>query len=198
MAANSRLDDLLALAIPLLDQDCSPAAKAALKTRLKDLAAELLLEWVVAEKRFDSQSQQTEYWLSRFYSEIYADEQPDPTRIYERFNLSLPRSSYLTRLLRARRMPQWRKAAKAELKTQLTRLKKKAEQAEKDGAAHIQDFDVSLSAGAADELRVIYDRMSESIAEKERPRPPKIKPGFGSARWFSLPADTLLLILHSF
>jgi len=197
MAANSRLDDLLAQAIPSLEQDSSPRAKAALKAKLKDLAAEMLLEWVVGEKRFDSQSQQTEYWLSRFYEEIYEDEQPDPTRIYERFNLSLARSSYVTRLLRARRMPQWRKAAQTELKTQLARLKKKAEQSKKEGTAHIQDFDVSLSSGAADELRVIYDRISESIEENERPRPPKIKPVFGSAKWFSLPADTLLLILDA-
>jgi hypothetical protein len=195
---STRLSDLVAQASALLSLDCSEPSKERIASKLQDLAAELLLEWLVADKRFDSQSQQTEYWLSRFYEDIYSDEQPDAARIYERFNLNLPRSAYLTRLLRARRMGQWRKAAQQEIKTQFGRNKKDAEEAVKAGRGHIQEFDISLSAGAADELRVIYDRMSESVEEKERPRPPKAKPSFGNAKWFGIPADTLLLVLKSF
>lgn len=197
-AKNKHLEDLIIQAATILKLDSSDAAQKLVDEKLQGLAAELFLEWLVAERRFESQSQQTEHWIARFYEEVYSDEQPDPTRIYERFNLNLPRASYVTRLLRARRLPQWRKAAQAELKTQLTRLKKKAEDAVKNGTAQVDDFDVSLSPGAADELRVLYDRFSESIDEKERPRPPKVKPVFGSARWFSVPADTVLLLLKEY
>src|ERR1700741_1489482 len=113
---NTRLSDLVAQASAALSLDCSEPSKDRIGSKLQDLAAELMLEWLVADKRFDSQSQQTEYWLSRFYEDIYSDEQPDAARIYERFNISLPRSTYLTRLLRARRMGQWRKAAQQEVK----------------------------------------------------------------------------------
>jgi hypothetical protein len=197
-AKNTRLSDLVARATDSLSQDCSDASKERIVSKLQDIAAELLLEWLVADKRFDSQSQQTEYWLSRFYEEIYSDEQPDGARIYERFSLSLPRSLYLTRLLRARGMGQWRKAAQQEVRTQFNRNRKDAEEAVKLGRGHVQEFDISLSAGAADELRVIYDRMSEPVQEQERPRPPKAKPSFGNTKWFGVPADTLLLVLKSF
>ena len=35
--------------------------------RLQAVAAELALEWITGERRFESQSQQTEYWLARLY-----------------------------------------------------------------------------------------------------------------------------------
>jgi len=194
-AKNARLAELIEQANATLAQDGSAPTKKNINDKLPDLATELMLEWLVAEKRFDSQSQQVEYWLSRFYEELFSDEQPDTSKIYQRFSLSLPRAAYLCRLLRARRMAQWRKAARQELQTQFERNRKKAEEAKKAGQDHIQEFDISLSSGAADELRVIYDRMSESIAEHERPRPPRAKPGFGNAKWFSVPADTLLLVL---
>ncbi len=85
-----------------------------------------------------------------------------------------------------------------EVRTQFNRNKKDAEEAVEAGRGHIQEFDISLSAGAADELRVIYDRMSESVDEAERPRPPKAKPSFGNVKWFGIPADTLLLVLKAF
>lgn len=103
--------------------DASAAGGEHVQSRLERLASTLLLEWVVGEKRFESQSQQAEYWLSRFYEEIFDDEQPDATRIYERFGVSLPRAAYLARLLRARRVAQWRQAASTEVKTQLERYK---------------------------------------------------------------------------
>jgi hypothetical protein len=120
---------LLERAQALLSTDASPVAKKNIKSNLESLAATLLLEWLVGDKRFESQSQQTEYWLSRFYDSVFVDEQPDATRIYERFGVNLPRAGYLARLLRARRAAQWRQAARAELKTQLERYKDRAEEA---------------------------------------------------------------------
>lgn len=187
--------NLLDRAQVVLSTDASAAAKKNIKSNLEGLGATLFLEWLVGDKRFESQSQQTEYWLSRCYEQLFADEQPDATRIYERFGISLPRAGYLARLLRARRVAQWRKAARAELKTQLERYKKRAEEAEKEGQAHVTEFDVSLSPGAADELRVVYDRLAAFLEERERPKPPKAKPSFGNSRWLGMPAETLLLIL---
>jgi hypothetical protein len=196
-AKNTRLAELVEQANAVLAQDCSAAAQKKIGEKLQELAAELMLEWLVAEKRFDSQSQQVEYWLSRFYEELFSDEQPEAARIYQRFSLPLPRAAYLSRLLRARRIAQWRKAAREELKTQFDRKRKDAKDAEKEKRDHIQEFDLSLSSGAADELRVIYDRLSESIAEHERPRPPKARPSYGNTKWFGIPADTLLLVLNT-
>jgi hypothetical protein len=129
----------------------SQAAQKLAKAKLESLASTLLLEWIVGDRRFESQSQQAEYWLSRIYEEIFVDDQPDATRIYERFGVNLPRAAYLARLLRARRAPQWRQAARVELKTQLERHKAAALDAKKEGQAHVTEFDVSLSPGAADE-----------------------------------------------
>ncbi|MHC2627247.1 hypothetical protein ACVIW2_009334 [Bradyrhizobium huanghuaihaiense] len=188
---------LLERAHALLSTDASPAAKKNLKSGLDGLAATLLLEWLVGDKRFESQSQQAEYWLSRFYEDIFVDEQPDATRIYERFGVNLPRAGYLARLLRARRAGQWRQAARVELKTQLERYKARAEEAKKEGQGHVTEFDLSLSLGAADELRVLYDRIAAFMPERERPKPPKAKPSFGNSRWLGVPAETLLSILQA-
>lgn len=193
----ARYDALLEKASAQLALDVSPADDANIKKNLEQLASELLLEWLVGDKRFESLGQQTEYWLSRFYEEIFVHEQPDATRIYERFSLSLPRSVYLVRLLRARRVTQWRQAARLELKTQLERHKKKAEEAKAERQAHIVAFDVSLSPGAADELRVVYDSIASFVSEHERPKPPMARASFGNSRWFGIPAETLLLILDN-
>ena len=180
-----------------LGVDASPAAQANIKEKLSQLSTALVLEWLLGEKRFESQSQQTEHWLSRFYEDIFNDEQPDPNKIYQRFGLSLPRASYMARMLRARHAAQWRAAARKEVKTQLSRKKKDAETSKKNNTGDIDEFDLSFSKGAADELRVLYDRVSSSVDEKERPRPPKSKPSFGSTLWFAVPAETLLLILEA-
>jgi hypothetical protein len=196
-AAEDPLEVLIDRAQATLVLDASGTAQKLAKTKLEGLAATLLLEWLVGDRRFESQSQQIEYWLSRFYEEIFIDEQPDAARIYERFAVSLPRAAYLARLLRARRAAQWRLAARKELKAQLERRKADAEQSKKDGQAHIDEFDVSLSPGAADELRVLYDRIAPFLPERERPKPPKPRPSFGNSRWLGVPAETLLLILNS-
>ena len=187
---------LLDRALAALSTGASATARKNLKSNLEKLAATLILEWVVGDKRFESQSQQTEYWLSRFYESIFVDEQPDATRIYERFGIGLPRAGYMTRLLRARRGGQWRQAARAELKTQLERHKMAALEEKREGRAHITEFDVSLSPGAADELRVVYDRLTAFLPERERLKPPKARPSFGKSRWLGVPAETLLSILE--
>ena len=194
---NESYKSLVARALTALSIDASAVAVTRAHERLETLAGTLLLEWLVGDKRFESQTQQTEYWLSRFYDEIHDDEQPDATRIYERFGLNLPRAGYIARLLRARGVAQWRQTARKELKVQLERYLVKAEAAKKDGQAHIQEFDLSLSPGAADEMRVMYDRISAFVPERERPKPPKPKPSFGASRWLSVPAETLLLLLAS-
>jgi hypothetical protein len=67
--------------------------------------------------------------------------------------------------------------------------------ATKEGQAHITEFDVSLSPGGADELRVLYDRIAAFKPERERPKPPRAKPSFGNSRWLGVPAETLLQLL---
>src|SRR5262245_4249942 len=113
--AEDALKVLVERAQAALKLGASPAAQKLAKTKLEALATTLLLEWLVGDKRFQSQSQQMEYWLCRFYEEIFIDEQPDATSIYERFGVSISRAAYLARLLRTRRATQWRQAARVEL-----------------------------------------------------------------------------------
>jgi len=110
-----RLNALLERGWQSLGVEASREAKERLQARLLTLAAELVLEWIVGERRFESQSQQTEYWLARVFEEILPDEQPEATRIYTRFGFPLPRSQYLARLLLARRAARWREAARREV-----------------------------------------------------------------------------------
>lgn len=193
---SERLSQLHQRALDALSTDASAQSVQKLSDGLHLLAAELMLEWLTGEKRFESQSQQTEYWLARFYEQMYPDEQPDATRIYSRFGLTLPRAGYVARLLRARATATWRSAARLELVRRLAEKRESAAQEKADGQSSITDYDIGLSQGAADELRVLYDRLSASMAEGAQPRPPKMKPSFGGLRWLSVPADTLLLILE--
>jgi hypothetical protein len=192
---SARLSQLHQRALDALSTDASAQSVQKLTDGLHLLAAELMLEWLTGEKRFESQSQQTEYWLARFYDEMYPDEQPDATHIYSRFGLTLPRAGYFARLLRARATATWRSAARLELAKRLGEKKASALQEKADGQSSITDYDIGLSPGAADELRVQYDRLIASLAEGVQPRPPKVKPAFGGLRWLSVPADTLLLML---
>lgn len=193
--APDRLTELTQRAFEALSIDASPESAARLGERIAPFAAELLLEWVSGERRFESQSQQTEYWLARFYDEIFTDEQPDATRIYARFGLTLPRASYVARLLRARRTATWRQAARTELKKRLKEKEASALQEQADGQAHIIEYDIGLSPGAADELRVLYDRLVATSDAGTQPKPPKARPALGGLRWLSVPAETLLLVL---
>ena len=60
---------LLDRAQAALKLDASPTAQKLAKVKLESLASTLLLEWLVGDRRFESQSQQAEYWLSRIYEE---------------------------------------------------------------------------------------------------------------------------------
>jgi hypothetical protein len=197
MAKDDHFGSLLTRAQASLSVDASEKAVGAIKSSLERVASELVLEWIVGERRFESPSQQTEDWIAFFYERLFFDEQPDAVRIYERFGLSLARANYIARSLRARRVAQWRNAAQKELAIQLQRHVAGAREAQKENQGHIQEFDVSLSPGAADELRVVYDRVSQFVAERERPKPPRPKPSFGNSRWVGVPADTLLLIMEA-
>jgi hypothetical protein len=193
--ADERLADLLERARKSLAVEASNTAHALLKDRLQSVAAELALEWIVGDRRFESQSQQTEYWLARLYEEIFTDEQPEATRIYTRFGLPLPRSQYLARLLLARRSTRWRTAARNELVAALEAIEAKAVAAEKAKSAQTQRFDLSLSRGGYDELIVLYDFMAGSIAGQSRPSPPKRIPSSPTLVWFSLTAEAALGLL---
>src|SRR3954451_760091 len=95
-----RLKSLSSRAQAKLGVQASKAAQDALKQRLASVATELALEWIVGERRFESQGEQAEYWLARLFEEIFVDERPEARSIYDRFGFSLPRAQYLARLLR--------------------------------------------------------------------------------------------------
>ncbi|MFL5074635.1 MAG: hypothetical protein ACJ8DS_05235 [Microvirga sp.] len=64
-----RLKSLSSRAQAKLGVQASKAAQDALKQRLASVATELALEWIVGERRFESQGEQAEYWLARLYEE---------------------------------------------------------------------------------------------------------------------------------
>jgi hypothetical protein len=195
-AGETALQRLLAKARDNLGAEASGAARQALEARLQSLAAELALEWIVGERRFESQGQQTEYWLARLYEELFVDEQPEATRLYARFGLSLARAQYLARLLLARRASHWRAAARVEVKALLAELEEGALGAQRADALKVQRFERSLSRGGYDELVVLYDAMASALHEDVRPAPPRRIPSSPSLVWFSVTAETVLKLLE--
>src|SRR5690242_14512761 len=85
-------------AIGALKARASPASQQRIDQSFDDLCLELISEWIIGESRHESSTQQAEYWIGRVYDELITDEQPDPTRLYTRFSLSLPRAQYIARL----------------------------------------------------------------------------------------------------
>jgi len=197
MATTSERAKLIARARDALKVEASTESKKRTDENLECLCVELLCEWIVGDRRFENQTQQGEYWLSRIYEELYADEQPDATKVYARFGFNLPRSQYLTRLLLARRPSKWRSTAREELRRTLKRVENKAKQALKDGQEQTQRFDLSLSRGAYDELVVVYDFLAAAVTEQDRPTPPTKKPSSPTLVWFSITAETVLEVLNS-
>lgn len=191
----SDLERLLDRAKAKLGTDASPATNKLIQDRLKDLSTILMLEWLVGDQRFEKQSEQTEYWLSRIYDELLTDEQPDGSMIYERFGFSLPRSDYLARLLRARRMANWRRSAISELSAKLEVFRNNAENTPND-QVDAADFELLLTPGAADELKVIYNRIALSQSSDVTLPPPKYKPTFSKFRFILIPCRTLLEVLN--
>ncbi|MEZ5853029.1 MAG: hypothetical protein R3D68_20535 [Hyphomicrobiaceae bacterium] len=195
MSDSTHLDKLLARATSNLSIQTSDASASLVRRRLESVAAELALEWIAGERRFESLSQQTEHWLARLYEELYRDEQPEATRIYARFGLPLPRAAYLTRLLLARNTGQWRDAAHREVLNSLNNVETKAQDAANAKAAKTQRFDLSLSRGGYEQLVVLYDFVARTTPSQDRPAPPRRNPSSGSLIWFSITAETALALL---
>ncbi|CAN7487139.1 hypothetical protein LJR029_000907 [Caballeronia sp. LjRoot29] len=193
---DDRIKELKARAQKSLGIEASAATKRRIEDRLHLVAQELVLEWVVGDRRFENQSQQTEHWLARLYEEVFSDEQPEANRIYARFGMPLPRSQYVARLLLARRSAQWRAAARAEAQTTLENVEAKSLEARKSKSASSQRFELSISPGGYDQLVVLYDFMASALSGPNRPAPPKRLPSSPSLIWFSITAEAVLALLE--
>src|SRR3954447_14626103 len=117
---------LRARAVAALKARASAASQARIDQAFDELCVELVSEWIVADPRLESSTQQAEYWIGRVYEELITDEQPDPTRMYTRFSLSLARAQYVARLLRTRLASAWRASANDELLRCLASVEVKA------------------------------------------------------------------------
>lgn len=199
MAEDADGRDRLARAKAALAIDASPASRARIESSYEALCVDLVSEWVLGERRHESQGQQAEAWIARFYDDLHSDEQPDPARIYARFQLGLPRAQYLARLLRARRSAQWRAAARVELRRVLESAEVRARAAAAADPRQDQTlrFDLSLSRGAYDELVTLYDSVAAAVTGGDRPAPPAKKPSSPTLTWFSITAETILALLDA-
>ena len=189
--------DRLGRAKAALAVDASPEARARIEAGYEALCVDLVSEWVLGERRYETQGQQAEAWIARFYDALHGDEQPDANRIYARYQLGLPRAQYLARLLRARRTAQWRAAARAELRQVLERAEADARAAAEAGRSQVQRFELSLSRGGYDELVTHYDTVAAAIAGGDRPAPPAKKPSSPTLTWFSITAETILALVDA-
>ncbi len=197
MAEDADGRDRLARAKVALAIDASPASRARIESGYEALCVDLVSEWVLGERRHETQGQQAEAWIARFYDTLHSDEQPDANRIYARYKLGLPRAQYLARLLRARRTAQWRAAARAELRQVLERTEADARAAAEAGRAQVQRFELSLSRGGYDELVTLYDTVAAAITKGDRPAPPAKKPSSPTLTWFSITAETILALVDA-
>jgi len=197
MAEDADRRDRLARAKAALAIDATPASRARIDSGYEALCVDLVSEWVLGERRYESPGQQAEAWIARFYDDLHSDEQPDANRIYARYQLGLPRAQYLARLLRARRTAQWRAAARAELRRVLDRAEADARAAADAGRAQVQRFELSLSRGAYDELVTLYDSVAAAVTGGDRPAPPAKKPSSPTLTWFSITAETILVLLDA-
>lgn len=199
MAKDAEGRDRAARARAALAIDASPASRARIESGYEALCVDLVSEWVLGERRAESQGQQAEAWIARFYDALHSDEQPDANRIYARYQLGLPRAQYLARLLRARRSAQWRAAARAELRRVLESVEPRAREAAAADPRQdqTQRFDLSLSRGAYDELVTLYDSVAAAVTGGERPAPPAKRPSSPTLMWFSITAETILALLDA-
>lgn len=199
MAEDADRRDRAARARAALAIDASPASRARIESGYEALCVDLVSEWVLGERRHESQGQQAEAWIARFYDDLHSDEQPDPARIYARYQLGLPRAQYLARLLRARRSAQWRAAARVELRRVLESVEPRAREAAAADPRQdqTQRFDLSLSRGAYDELVTLYDSVAAAVTGGERPAPPARRPSSPTLTWFSMTAETILALLDA-
>lgn len=199
MAEDADRRDGLARAKAALAIDASPASRERIEAGYEALCVDLVSEWVLGERRHETQGQQAEAWIARFYDALHSDEQPDANRIYARFQLALPRALYLARLLRARRTAQWRAAARVELRQVLESIEPRAREAAAADPRQDQTlrFDLSLSRGAYDELVTLYDSVASAMTKVDRPLPPTKKPSSPTLTWFSITAEAILALLDA-
>ncbi|KGM30353.1 hypothetical protein, partial [Inquilinus limosus] len=91
----------------------------------------------------------------------------------------------------------WRAAARAELRRVLDRAEADARAAADAGRAQVQRFELSLSRGAYDELVTLYDSVAAAVTGGDRPAPPAKKPSSPTLTWFSITAETILVLLDA-
>jgi hypothetical protein len=187
--------ELRAKAIRALKARASPASQERIDQSFDELCIELISEWIVGEPRHESATQQAEYWIGRVYDDLITDEQPDPTRMYTRFSLSLPRAQYIARLLRAQQAGPWRASATAELRQCLENLEASAKPFGGSLRAKTERFERGISRGAFDELIVLYETAAVLVVDGARPSPPRRIPSSPGIAWFSITAETVLFLL---
>jgi hypothetical protein len=193
--AETALTALLARALETLGREASPETRARLEAKLRDLAAQLALEWLLGDGRPESQTQLAEAWLSRLYDEIYLDEFPDALGLYSRFSFSLPRAQYVARLLSARGQARWRAAAVKELVTVLTAREAEARTAMSKARGETQRFELSISKAGFNELLVRYEAVV--AGRNPKPSPPRRLSSTPRLAWFNIAAVTLVLVVDS-
>lgn len=179
----------------LLARNASEESVERIDSEFESLCVELVSDWLSGEQRFESTSQQTEYWLSRLYETIYKDEQPESTRIYQRFRFPLSKAQYISRLLIARSAGDWRNVARTELKQTLEASRALAEDAIRSGRGVVEDYSISLSRGAYDELIVIYDDVCRRLRSAQRPPAVRKQSSTSSFVACTIMASTVIAIL---
>ena len=175
--ADDAYADLLKRAAARLKLGTSPAAGQIIDERLQEVAATLALEWMVNDRRFESQGQQTEAWLSRLYEVFYSDETPEAGPLYARFDLPMSRAQYVSRQMRARRAALRRKEAIVEVRARLDDRAAEAKAAI-EAAAPQSPFEFRLSKAGVDELMALYDRSVTATDRIQTPKATARSPGW--------------------
>jgi hypothetical protein len=169
--ADERINAALG-ALQISQANAADATKA-----LCELSTRLFLDWLLNEKRFETMSQATEHWVATVEERLFPDEAPNPTKLYNRYALSLPKARYLARLLLARRSAHWRAGARRELLARLREFEADARRAERERPS--QEFDCVLTRPAYEEFQVLYEEARVAPVNPNRPiRPPKVVSSF--------------------
>jgi hypothetical protein len=142
-----------------------------------ELSAKLVLEWLLNEKCFETMSQATEHWVASFEEGLFPDEAPDPTKLYDRCTLPLPKARYLARLLLARRSGRWRVGARKELLARLREKEADARLAEEQKRIS-QEFDCVFSRPAYEEFQALYEKARATPNPKRPLSPPRVISSF--------------------
>jgi len=147
------------------------------KKALAALSTDLYFEWLLNEQRFDSISQVTEHWVAKTEEILFPNDPPNPTKLYDRYSLPLPRARYLARMLMARSAARWRKGARLELLAKFKAIESDARAAEKTD--HLdQNFDCILTKPVYDEFQVLYEIARTGPPQPRPLTPPKVISSF--------------------